>query len=438
MFLIGLGALLALLLLPGLTALRKTEDVYTNIRSVQKAQQESQASLNEIQRRMYMTSILVREALLDNSPVGSSRYEREFDQNKAVVNQQLSDLKRSPPLADVVTLKRLESELEAYWASIEPVFRWTPGQRTERSTFFLREQQRPRRQSILEIANELESLASSTFKQQYDRVNNSQRQFHADIKRINTLAFFIGALIAAGSVIRIWSLEQRAKRQRQKAQYAEDQLRHLSTQLMHAQEEERRTISRELHDEVGQMLTGLRLELGSLERLREDASRFSEHLGEAKVLTEQTLRTVRDLAVGLRPSVLELGLIPALQWQARHFSKRSGIPVSVHAQGLFDRISDDYKICIYRVVQETLTNCAKHSDAKNAEISVREFEGALEIVVRDDGQGFDPLSSQRGGLGLIGIEERVRELDGSVLIDAHPGRGSRLVVSLKLTGEATK
>ena len=107
---------------------------------------------------------------------------------------------------------------------------------------------------------------------------------------------------------------------------AEEDMRLLSTQLMRAQEEERRNISRELHDEVGQTLTELRMELGTLERLRAEPEEFSAHLREAKALAEQTLRAIRDLAVGLRPSVLDLGLVPALQWQVRHFSKQSRNP----------------------------------------------------------------------------------------------------------------
>jgi signal transduction histidine kinase len=138
---------------------------------------------------------------------------------------------------------------------------------------------------------------------------------------------------------------------------------------------------------------------------------------------------VRDLAVGLRPSVLELGLVPALQWQARHFSKRSGIPVSVQAEGSFQNLPEDHRICVYRIVQETLTNCAKHSNANRAEVSLRQSDGTLEVTIRDDGRGFDAKKlAGHGGLGLIGIEERVRELGGSLRIESEPGNGSVLAV----------
>ena len=125
-------------------------------------------------------------------------------------------------------------------------------------------------------------------------------------------------------------------------------------------------------------------------------------------------------------------MVPALQWQARHFSKRSGIPVSVQAEGSFQDLSEDLRICVYRIVQETLTNCAKHSNAHRVDVSLGMSDDVLEVVLHDDGNGFDTRSARRQGLGLIGIEERVRELGGSLLIESEPGKGSTFRVRLGL------
>ncbi len=431
-FLIGLGSLLGLLFLPGTAALQKTQDVYDNIRAVQLADQRTQARLQELERRVYLNSILVRELLLDSSPVQNNRYEREFLENRYAVERQILDLKAHAPTRDSGALRRLESELQNYWGSVTPVFRWSPAERRERATFFLREQQRPRRQTILAIADEVDALTTAAYRQQYQQVNLSQITFRTEIERIVAIAFAIGVLIAIACVFRIATLESRADRQRAKTEQAEEQLRHLSTQLMHAQEEERKTLSRELHDEVGQMLTGLRMELASLEQLREDPPQFTHHLTEAKSIAEQSLRSVRDLAVGLRPSVLDLGLLPALQWQARHFSKRSGIPVSVQADGEFQTLSEEHKMCVYRIVQETLTNCARHASAKKAVVHLKATASQLEVSVNDDGRGFDTRAPRHGGLGLIGIEERVRELGGELQITSEPGKGSHLTVRFPL------
>ncbi len=435
-FLVGLGSLLALLFLPGSAALRKSQQVYNSIRQLRESDQRSQARLHELERRIYMNSILVRELLLDSSPVQNSRYAREFQENRGAVERQISELHANAPVVDTGALRRLEAELQAYWQSVEPVFAWTPEERRQRATYFLREQQRPRRQAILAIADELDTLRGDAYRAQYQQVNLSQIQFQQDIERIVAAAFVIGVLIAIGCIVRIAMLEHRTERQRAKTELAEEQLRHLTTQLMHAQEEERKTISRELHDEVGQMLTGLRMELGSLEPLRDNPPQFAAHLQEAKAIAEQSLRAVRDLAVVLRPSVLDLGLLPALQWQARHFSKRSGIPVTVTADGEFLELSEEHKTCVYRIVQETLTNCARHAGARKVEVALRETAAALEVRVHDDGRGFDPQSRRQGGLGLIGIEERVRELDGDLHIESAAGKGTTLTVRFALVAGA--
>jgi len=431
-FLVGLGSLLALLFLPGSAALRKTQDLYDNIRSVQESDQRSQSRLQELERRIYMNSILVRELLLDTSPVHNGRYAQEFQENRIAVERQIAELNANSPATGKGALHRLEAELQTYWRSVEPVLLWTPEERRQRATYFLREQQRPRRQTLLGIADEIDTLTGAVYRQQYQQVNLSQITFRKDIERNVTVAFVIGILIAIACIVRIAMLEQRTEKQRAKTELAEDQLRHLTTQLMHAQEEERKSISRELHDEVGQMLTGLRMELGSLEPLRESPGPFTDHLNEAKSIAEQSLRAVRDLAVGLRPSVLDLGLLPALQWQSRHFSKHSGIPVTVQAEGEFDDLSEGHKTCVYRIVQETLTNCARHAAARRADVTLRKTDEALAVRIHDDGCGFDPKSARRGGLGLIGIEERVRELGGELNIESEPGHGCTLTVRFSL------
>jgi signal transduction histidine kinase len=228
------------------------------------------------------------------------------------------------------------------------------------------------------------------------------------------------------------TLEERAERNRAKTETAEEELRSLSTRLMHAQEDERRTISRELHDEVGQVLTGLRMGIGGLEGLRQSQERFHEKVGEIRSLAEQAFRSVREIAAGLRPSVLDLGLVPAIEWQARQFAKYSGVRAGVHAEGEVGDIPDEYRTCIYRVVQECLTNALKHAGASSVRIEIREAKGALRVAVHDDGKGFQGRNNMRSGLGLIGMEERVRELGGSLQVDSSPAAGTSVLVLLNL------
>jgi signal transduction histidine kinase len=151
----------------------------------------------------------------------------------------------------------------------------------------------------------------------------------------------------------------------------------------------------------------------------------------------QALNTVRDLAMGLRPSILDdLGLAPALEWQAREFSRRSGVPVTVDIQGNVVNVSDLHSTCIYRIVQEALTNCAKHAQAGAIEVRLKGDVDELSLIVRDNGIGFDPKMLSNKGLGLIGIEERVREMGGKLKLSSKLGKGTHLHVSLPLLQEA--
>jgi signal transduction histidine kinase len=172
------------------------------------------------------------------------------------------------------------------------------------------------------------------------------------------------------------------------------------------------------------------MEIGNVEQLRRsEGPEFEEHVGAAKQLAEQTLRAVRDLAMGLRPSMLDdLGLASALKWQGREFTRHSGTPVEMQIDGNLDRLSEDHRTCVYRIVQEALTNCARHAKAATIRVTLHGHAERLSLTVQDDGIGFQP--SAESGLGLLGIEERVRELGGTVSIVSQMQKGTLLKVEL--------
>src|SRR6185437_563724 len=197
-------------------------------------------------------------------------------------------------------------------------------------------------------------------------------------------------------------------------------------------EDERKTISRELHDEVGQILTGLRMELGSLWRGEADAA-FRERLDSVKGLAEETLRSVRNLALLLRPSMLDdLGLGAALRWQAKEFSARSGIPVSIDIEGEVNSLPEAFRICLYRAIQEALTNCLRHAEANRVTIAIVQEKDLVSASIQDNGRGFETSSLRTRGLGLVGMEERVRALQGELTVSSRPGFGTLIRIELPL------
>lgn len=437
-FSLALSLLLGLMLVPALTALRRNEQIYREIRASQEQFQQSQRAFEALSQNVFTISITIREFLLDTSPAAGRAYLSRLESNRAQLQSNIVRLREILPPDESAVLDRLERELDAYWVSIVSIFGWTPNQRAERGAYFLREEQRPRRQSILAVAEELADLNSSLYEQQQRRTTESESRFREDLTRSVFFALLTGVFVSAAGILRIRWLERRAHEQHQQAQQTSEEMRKLSVQLRHVQEEERRTISRELHDEVGQKLTAMRMELGTLERLRTAGhSEFSASLAQLKDLTEQSLRMIRDIATGLRPSVLDdLGLGAALQKQAREFSKRTGIPVSVSIEGGLSSLADRQRTYIYRIVQETLTNCSKHAFARQISLHLLDRDAQIELTVTDDGIGFDPDKAAHSGLGLIGIEERVRELGGLIAVRSAPNHGTTICVTIPHLGKA--
>jgi signal transduction histidine kinase len=163
-------------------------------------------------------------------------------------------------------------------------------------------------------------------------------------------------------------------------------------------------------------------------------------VAECRQLVDAMVRTVRDLALGLRPSMLDdFGLQPALEWHVRDFGRRYGVPVELVVRGAFDELPETHRTCIYRAVQEALTNCVRHARATRIDVTIAEEPDGLAVSVRDNGVGFEP-GRRIGGLGLRGIEERVRELHGAITIKSAAGAGTTLTIRLPrvLTRPATE
>jgi two-component system sensor histidine kinase UhpB len=212
----------------------------------------------------------------------------------------------------------------------------------------------------------------------------------------------------------------------------------LLAQFVAVQEEERRRVARDLHDEIGQSLTAVLLGLRTLQTVPPTAD-GRQRLEELRAAVTQALQEVRRLARGLRPVALDhLGLGPALERYAEDFTQVHGIPVKVEATGLVSGpLPAAVETAAYRIVQEALTNTAKHAAANNARVVVARRPSALHVLIEDDGRGFDAGAIRRASaegvcLGLSGMRERAALLGGSVAVDARPGGGTRVSVSLPL------
>jgi two-component system sensor histidine kinase UhpB len=210
--------------------------------------------------------------------------------------------------------------------------------------------------------------------------------------------------------------------------------RDLLQRLVTAQEDERRHISRELHDSLGQMLAALTMSAKSVRRTLSPGTAAEASLLQIENLADELSRTVHRIAVRLRPTVLDdLGLDAALSQIVLDWSTRLGIEIEYQTFVPSQRWSSVVETTVYRVVQEALTNVARHSQAEYVSVSIRQHHGELRVVVEDDGQGFDPETlAESKRLGLVGIRERVGLVGGTLEIESQPGSGTTLIVRIPL------
>lgn len=231
---------------------------------------------------------------------------------------------------------------------------------------------------------------------------------------------------------RLW--EELSQKERVRAQ--------LLNKVVAAQEEERRRISRELHDETGQSLTSLLVQLKVLERA-DDPEKMRQHARELRELTAQTLEEVRRLSVDLRPAALDdLGLVPALEWYVAEYSRKVGIKTEFKAVDLGHpgnvRLPHEAEVIVYRVVQEALSNVARHSRATRAWVEIEQVGEMITVSVQDNGRGFDveaTLHSPNRGLGLLGMQERMELIGGRLSLASTPGTGTRVSIEVRPVAE---
>ncbi len=324
-------------------------------------------------------------------------------------------------------LADLRNSIDEYWASLPDIRK----QNEKTADPALSAAGSPARKQIRRIARHISALN----REQQDR---TEAQLQAERNRLQRELLLSSLLSLAVVLALITGMSYQMKRAERyaKARYLDvvqtrTELRNFTAKLEHAQEEERRKLSRELHDEFGQTMAAALVELSRIhDEMVHDAGTRTQ-LARVRQELEGSMRSVRDIALMLRPSMLDdLGLVPALRWQGREVARRSGMAVRIEADEDGEILPDAYRTCIYRIVQEALHNAVKHAAARSAVVTFKQTGDMLILTIEDDGKGFRPASEK--GLGLLGIEERVHRLSGRVQVESVPDKGTSLHVSLPL------
>lgn len=417
---LALTGLLGLIAFFGMTTVRRATENYGRLDALYTHYRAVELRLHRLRSDVNLSAIYTRDYLLDPADAQGTDYQGRLAEYRRSNLETLDELRGLLPGRGTAAqgIETLQTSVEGYWQSYEPLFDWTPAERADRIAALLRLNVVPRREEVLAVAREIEELASATLTLENQEATSQYTAYLGEMLALLWQTLALGAIVAAVSVNRFHRLERRAEEQRERAEAAGVQLRAISQELVAAQEEERKRLSRELHDHVGQMLTGLRMELGRIERLGPGSDALPAYVADSRSLVDEIMGTVRDLAMGLRPSMLDdFGLQPALEWLVRDFSRRSHVQTSSSISADLGKVSDSQRTCVFRAVQEALTNCARHSRASQVIVRVASDERGLTVVVRDNGIGFSSVRRARG-LGLRGIDERARELGGTLTIDS--------------------
>jgi signal transduction histidine kinase len=326
----------------------------------------------------------------------------------------------------------LKAEVQDYWRLLNFVTSIPGKDRQVLGGQYLNTQVVRHRGATLDLVNRIDTMNAGAMSAEDAKLEQTFRRLRFQLVIMLVVAVVVGLVLAAFTIRRTLSLEQELEVRYQEGVRTREELQELSARLVRAQEEERRTISRELHDEVGQSLSALLMEAGNaVAHVPPDSSEVRRHVESIKRLAEASVNVIRNMTLLLRPSMLDdFGLVPALEWQAREVSKRTGLRVLVTADEGAHELPDEHKTCIYRVVQEALHNCARHAQARSVKVVVEQASEKIVLSVEDDGRGFDPVRVR--GLGLVGMAERVTHLGGVFAVRSQPGSGTKVAVELPL------
>jgi signal transduction histidine kinase len=427
---IGFTGLLLLMAVVAIDAATSIRDVEVTTAALRTESRKRDGLLDQLRADIYRSATVVRDYLLELDDTRAEGQKAELEQLRTRIGETLRNYEQKLPNSEKETFKDLRGRIESYWNSLAPALQWDATVRRAKGASFLQIVIMPVRTEVVHLTRQVTALNERDLDAGEASIQAVQSHFRQRVAIISVFAIALGLLLGAVSIRRVQYLEREAKARYTEVEVARGELQKLSDRLVTAQEEERRKLSRELHDEIGQAMSAMLVELGRFEAAPDSEIR-RERLASVRSMAEGCVGMVRNMALLLRPSMLDdLGLVAALRWQAREVTRRSGLKVKMVADEIVEDLPDSHRTCVYRVVQEALNNCAKHSQATQVRVVVHRNQDGLSVTVQDDGIGFDPAREK--GMGLLGMEERVERLGGQFSIESKSGKGTVLSIHFPL------
>jgi len=434
---VGFGGLLALLVFLGVFAARSLDRVRVSGLETSRAYLARHDQLDDLRSAAYQVSSNVRNYLIDPDAGAVAGHRDLARQEWRRVQEHLRDYRLVAAPERQPLVLQLQIDLDAYWRLASEGLALNGNARIESAYQLLRDRLGPQREQFLAALEAIQNRDLADLRASIDSSVNSLDALSGRLWTVIAFCAVMGAVLAVVSSHYIARFEREAAQRYAESQEAAVRLEQLSHRLLAVQEEERRSLARELHDEVGQWLGALLMDLGQVRQaLRGIAAAewpgseaAGERLHSAVDLGERTLRCVRDIGLLLRPSMLDdLGLIPALHWQARETSRRTGVRVQLDTADEDIELPEAVRTAVYRVVQEALANAVRHAEARHVSIALLCRGGRLRVMIKDDGKGFDPGITR--GLGILGMQERIALLGGEFRIHSAPVQGTVVTFDL--------
>jgi len=434
---LGFSLTLGLWLFTGYDISRRMATLQDEVARLNARYTRAQDLLSTVRAQVLLGSVYVRDALLDPSPAAASQSITRLEQTSEAIDEAVGQYE--PVFGSDVELDRVErlrKEVLDFRTTMNSVLATDPAQWATDARRLLNQRVVPRRETVIRVSEDVQALNRQAFVQQQARLAALYDAAERRTWQRLGLALAGSLGIALFATLYGTRLEQHLKRQRERERQNAADLQRLSAKLISIQEEERRTIARELHDEVGQVLTAIKMELSVAQRSIQAAGVQDRPLRAAQGITDSALHTVRDLSRLLHPAMLDdLGLPSAVRAYTQRFSERHGIRVELVVENMEERADPPVEAAAYRIIQESLTNIARHASVSTCVVRLRRDDGVLWLQVADDGKGFDAASRGRepaSGLGLIGMRERVALLHGRLTLYSAQGHGTRVTAELPI------
>jgi signal transduction histidine kinase len=430
----GFGVMLGLWLFAGYQVTQRVRQAQRNSTGIETRYRQSQDLLASVRTQVLEASVLLRDTLLDTDVTAQAEHRYAIEAAYAEVDARL---KQYVPFLDSAAererVDRLRAEIRQFRLASDEVLatdssRWPIEARALLRRFM------PKRESVIRVSDELQVLNRAAFIEQQRGLTETQAEMQRQVWTIFGVALAISLLIGWLVSRHASSLERRLTEQNEREERISSDLQRLSARLVHAREEEQRRIARELHDEVGQALSAVKVQLAVAERRIERMGAARALLADAQTSADSALHCVRDLSHLLHPSALDdLGLVAALESLVSDFRRRHQVAMDFVHQGPDRRLHAETERALYRIVQEGLTNIARHAEATAGTVQLVLDPATVRVIIEDNGIGFDVADverpGKRRGLGLLSIRERVTGLRGRVRIESTRG-SSRIEVEL--------